>query len=125
MKKLLATKYWWIVLLALLVLVNYAASNFNFRADLTAEKRYTLSPSTKQLLKGLNEQVNITIFLDGEMPKDFKKLRNSTSELLQEFKDIGKNKIKYVFEKPGTGLNDSAKTYFLDSIASLGIKPYT
>lgn len=124
MKKLLATKYWWIVLLALLVLVNYAASNFNFRADLTAEKRYTLSPSTKQLLKGLNEQVNITVFLDGEMPKDFKKLKNSTSELLQEFKDIGKSKIKYVFEKPAAGLTDSAKTYFLDSLARLGIRGY-
>ena len=50
MKKLLATKYWWIVLLALLVLVNFAASFFNVRADLTAEKRFTLSAPTKKML---------------------------------------------------------------------------
>jgi len=125
MKKLLATRYWWIVLLALLVLVNVAASFFSVRADLTSEKRYTLSPSTKKLLKNIDGQVNITVFLDGDMPKDFKKLKNSTTQLLQEFKEIGKSNIKYVFEKPGAGLSDSAKSYFLDSIANLGIKPYT
>jgi ABC-2 type transport system permease protein len=124
MKKLLATKYWWIVLLALLVLVNYAASFFNLRADLTAEKRYTLSPSTKKMLKGINGQVGITVFLDGDLPKDFKKLKNTTQELLQEFKEIGRSNIKYVFEKPGAGLTDTAKTNFLDSLARLGIHGY-
>jgi len=125
MKKLLATKYGWIVLLALLVLLNYAASFLNLRADLTAEKRFTLSTPTKKMLKQLGGQVNITVFLEGDLPKDFKKLRNSTTELLQEFKEAGKSNIKFSFEKPGAGLNDSAKTKFLDSIATLGIHPYT
>ncbi|MEO5681212.1 MAG: gliding motility-associated ABC transporter substrate-binding protein GldG [Chitinophagaceae bacterium] len=125
MKKLLATKYWWIVLPALLVLVNWAASYFNVRADLTSEKRYTLSQPTKKMLRGIKDQVNITVFLEGDMPKDFKKLKNTTQELLQEFKEVGKSNIKYVFEKAGAGLNDSAKSYFQDSIARLGIKPYT
>jgi len=48
MKKILATKYWWIILLALLVLVNFAASYLTVRADLTAEKRFTLSQPTKK-----------------------------------------------------------------------------
>jgi ABC-2 type transport system permease protein len=125
MKKILATKYWWVLLLVMLLLINFAVSYLPFRADLTAEKRYTLSTPTKKMLKGMNGQVDITVFLDGDMPKDFKKLRNSTKELLQEFKEFGKSNIKYVFEKPGAGLSDSAKTYFLDSIARLGIKPYT
>lgn len=125
MKKILATKYWWVVLLAVLLLVNYAASFFTVRADLTAEKRYTLSQPAKKMLKGINGQVNITVFLEGDMPKDFKKLSNSTRELLQEFKEIGRSNIKYIFEKPGAGLSDSAKAPFLDSLARLGIKPYT
>jgi ABC-2 type transport system permease protein len=125
MKKLLATKYWWMVLLALLLLVNYAVSFFTWRADLTAEKRFTLSQPTKKMLVGLPGQVNVTVFLEGNMPKDFKKLQNSTRELLQEFKAIGRGNITYSFEKPGAGLSDSAKTPFLDSIARMGIKPYT
>ena len=125
MKKLLATKYWWIVLLALLVLVNYAASYITVRADLTEEKRFTLSQPTKKMLRSIDGQVNITVFLEGDLPKDFKKLRNSTTGLLQQFKEIGRGNIKYSYEKPGAGLSDSAKTYFLDSLARLGIRPYT
>jgi len=45
-------KYWWIAALAALVLVNIIASFVHMRADLTAEKRYTLSPSTRRMLDG-------------------------------------------------------------------------
>src|SRR5450432_653773 len=125
MKKLLASKYWWIGLLALLVLINYITSFFTLCADLTQEKRFTLSPATKKMLRSIDGQVTITVFLEGDLPKDFKKLKNSTTDLLEEFKGVAKSRIKYVYEKPGAGLNDSAKTYFLDSLATLGIWPYT
>ncbi len=125
MKKLLATKYWWLLLLIGLVLINFAASFIHARADLTAEKRYTLSAPTKKLLANLPDQVAITVFLDGDMPASFKKLRNSTQDLLNEFKEIGKTNIRFKFEKAGEGLPDSSKAYFLDSIARLGVKPYT
>jgi ABC-2 type transport system permease protein len=125
MKKILATKYWWVILFALLVFINFVASYFIVRADLTAEKRFTLSQPTKKMLKGIDEQVHITVFLEGDLPKDFKKLRNSTTALLEEFKEVGKSKITYIYEKAGAGLSDSAKTLFLDSLARLGIKPYT
>ena len=38
-------------ILAILIVVNIAANYFfhNMRLDLTAEKRYTLSPSTKKI----------------------------------------------------------------------------
>jgi len=125
MKKILAVKYWWIPLIVLLVLINVIASYFSARVDLTAEKRFTLSQPTKNLLKKIDGQVTVKIFLEGDLPKDFKKLRNTTQELLQQFKETGKTHLAYSFEKAGAGLNDSAKTYFLDSIARLGIKPYT
>jgi ABC-2 type transport system permease protein len=125
MKKLLASKYWWIGLLALLVLINYITSFFTLRADLTQEKRFTLSAATKKMLRSIDGQVTITVFLEGDLPKDFKKLKNSTTDLLEEFKGVAKSRIKYLYEKPGAGLNDSAKTYFLDSLATLGIRPYT
>jgi ABC-2 type transport system permease protein len=124
MKKMLAAKYWWIPLIGLLLLINVLASFFSARADLTAEKRFTLSQPTRKMLKNIDGQVNIKVFLEGDLPKDFKKLRNSTAELLQEFKDIGRQNIRYVFEKAGEGLVDSAKTGFLDSLARLGIHGY-
>src|ERR1700712_2253236 len=57
------------------------------------------------------------------MPAGFKKLANSASEMLQEFKEIGKSDIQYKFEKPGEGLNDTLKQVFLDSLNRLGLAP--
>lgn len=125
MKKILSSKYWWIALLFALVLINWVASKIHYRLDLTAEKRYTISAPTKKLLKNLQEPVNITVFLEGDMPAGFKKLANSTRELLQEFKEAGKTKFTFNFKKAGEGLADSTKMFFLDSLARLGIKPYT
>ncbi len=125
MKKLLSSKYSWIYLLIALIAVNFLAAQFHYRIDLTKEKRYTLSNSTKKLLKNLPAKVDITVFLQGDMPSGFKKLAGSTEELLQEFRELGKANIQYRFSKPGAGMEDTAKLYFLDSLARMGIKPYT
>ncbi len=123
MKNLFQTKYNWVFLIILLVLVNILASHWHGRTDLTAEKRYTLSKATYQLLKSLDEPVTITVLMDGDLPAGFKKLQNSTRDMLQEFKEIGGNNVQYFFRKPGENLDDSSKMYLLDSLHSLGINP--
>jgi len=123
MKNILSSKYWWVILLVLLVAVNYLASIMHFRIDLTAEKRYTLSAPTKKLLKNLKEPVSIHVFLAGDLPAGFRKLSKSTQELLDEFKEISGNRIQFTIEKPGEGLNDSAKAKVIDSLYAFGISP--
>jgi ABC-2 type transport system permease protein len=124
MKKLFSSKYWWIVLLLILVAVNYLASQFHYRLDLTEEKRYTLSEPTKKLLRNLDDQVNIQFFLDGEMPAPFKNLSNETKELLQEFRELGKGNIRLSFGRPGEELNDTARINYINYITdSLGLHP--
>lgn len=110
-------------MLLIIVAVNFIASSVHFRADLTAEKRYTLSKPTVNLLQKLNDKVDITVFLAGEMPAGFKNLANSTGELLSEFKEYGKSSIQYKFEKPGEGLDDSAKVAFQNSLHAMGLNP--
>lgn len=120
MKKSGSKKLSWLYWLIGLVAINLLASQFHFRADLTKENRYTLSPATKKLLSNLPDQVNVTVFLDGEMPAGFKKLSNSTRELLEEFKEYGKNNIQFQFAKPGT---DSVEAFTMDSLMKLGLRP--
>lgn len=120
MKKSALTKFGWVYWLIGLVAINLLASQLHFRADLTKEKRYTLSPATKKLLRELPDNVNITVFLDGEMPAGFKKLSNTTRELLEDFKDYAGNNIHYNFARPGT---DSAAAFTMDSLMSLGLRP--
>lgn len=117
------TKYWWCYLLVVLLVVNYLASLVHYRIDLTAEKRYTLSQPTKKLLGQLNDRVIIDIFLAGDLPADFRNLRNNAEELLQEFRESGNNAISYRFNRPGEGLDDTAKQNLLLYLDSLGIRP--
>jgi ABC-2 type transport system permease protein len=122
MKNILS-KYWVVTLLILLLVINYLASLVHFRIDLTEEKRYTLSAPTKKLLENLREPVSITVFLAGDLPAGFRKLSRSTEELLNEFKEISGNNISFKFEKPGEGLEDSAKVKLIDSLNMIGISP--
>jgi ABC-2 type transport system permease protein len=124
MKKLFNSKYWWISLIVLLVLVNMLAFLFHFRIDLTSEKRFTLSQPTRQLLQNLKSPVRITVFLEGDMPAGFRQLSNASAEMLQEFREISNNNVVFSFEKPGAGLDDTAKSVYLAFLAdSLDLKP--
>ena len=120
MKKLLLSKYSWIYLLIALIAVNFFAAQFHYRIDLTKEKRYTLSEPSKKLLRNLNDKVSVTVFLDGDMPAGFKKLRNSTLELLREFKEYGTGNLQFSFKRPGT---DSTLGFTMDSLMRMGLKP--
>jgi gliding-associated putative ABC transporter substrate-binding component GldG len=119
--KIWSSKLWWLFLLILVVAINFLASSFHARLDLTKEKRYTLSKATKQLLKNLNEPVMIDVFLKGDFPSGFKKLSLSTSELLKEFKENGKRNIIYNFYEPDEMI--SADRKYADTLVSMGAAP--
>ena len=52
-----------IAVLLVLVFANVISSYLFRRFDLTSEKRYTLSESTKEVLKGLDDQVVFRVYL--------------------------------------------------------------
>lgn len=122
MQKLLQHKYGLTALLALLVAAIYLSASIGFRADLTADKRYSLTQATKQLLSGIDTVIEIEVFLTGNLPADYKKLSVATKELLEEFTSLSGNLIRVKFEKPGEDLvNDTARILLYDSLASLGV----
>src|SRR5688572_15405753 len=99
-EKIFASKFWWLMLLVILFVINYLASVLHARFDLTKEKRYTLSEGTKELVGKLDDQVQIDVFLKGDFPSSFKKLANSTREFLDLLKDRNNSKIHYRFISP-------------------------
>jgi ABC-2 type transport system permease protein len=121
-KKIVGSKYWWLLLLLVLFGVNYLASVIHARFDLTKEKRYTLSNATKDLLKNADDQVQIDVFLKGEFPSGFRKLANSTEEFLRLLKDHNSSRIHYQFISPQDELPDSRTTYG-DTLVGLGAVP--
>ena len=98
--KILASRYGWILLLGAVIGVNWVASFLPFRIDLTKEKRYTLSKATERLVKELDDEVQIDVFLKGEFPAGFRKLANTTREFLGLLKDRNSSRIRYRFISP-------------------------
>ena len=89
--------------LVTIILLNILSDISFKRFDLTAEKRYSLSDSTKTILRNLNDNMLITVYLEddaGDLNMEFKRLRNATREILQEFKYYGKGNLQYRFVDP-------------------------
>ena len=122
--KILNQKLWWLWLTILFVTITYIISLAHYRLDLTNEKRYSLSNSTKTLLKNLDGKVEIEVFLTGDLSAGFKKLSIASEELLNEFKEYGTTSFQYRFTRPGAGLPDTLRYQIYDSLARLGIKPF-
>jgi gliding-associated putative ABC transporter substrate-binding component GldG len=111
------------IVIPLIAAINWLASRYHTAIDFTAEKRFTLSASTKKMLRNLEAPVEIDVLLAGDIRSEFKKLAGSTAELLQNFKNYGGNKIRFRFEIPGEGLTDSAKALVYDSLVNMGLRP--
>jgi gliding-associated putative ABC transporter substrate-binding component GldG len=86
-------------LLAILIGINFAGHFIFKRFDLTADKRYTLSETSLQIVNEIKEPVYIDVFLEGEFPGEFKKLQTETQQLLEEFKAQNSN-IIFQFANP-------------------------
>jgi gliding-associated putative ABC transporter substrate-binding component GldG len=113
-----------ILVVGVLVGINILAAYFHTRWDLTAEKRYTLTRGTKQLLRNLDSTVTIEIFLKGDYPASFRQLAQSSKELLEEFREYGGQRIQFSFQSPGQGMPDSARLAFQQSLVEKGIMPF-
>ncbi len=114
--KVLNNKLWWLWLALVFILIIYTASLTHFRIDLTKEKRFSLSRSTKNVLRNLDDEVQIDVFLTGDLSAGFKRLSVASEELLTEFKEYGRANIKYRYFRPGEGLPDSLRYHGYDSL---------
>jgi ABC-2 type transport system permease protein len=85
------------VALMAVVLITFLSGMKFFRVDLTAEKRYTLSRSSRQLLGELDGVVFIRVYLEGEMPAGFINFRNAIEDLLDECRAYAGEHLQYEF----------------------------
>ena len=111
-----------IVLLCSIVLAGLISSKYFFRIDLTAEKRYTLSPETKQVLHRLDAPLYVNIYLDGDLPVEFRKLRNSIREMLDDFKTYSRSRIVCRFIDPADAPNRQEQEDFYAALEEVGIR---
>lgn len=114
-----------LLLLCILISIN-VISSFRFaRIDLTSEKRYTLSDATKNLLKNLPDVIYVKIYLSGDFPPGFKRLQNSTRELLDEMRVYASDNLQYEFINPSGNPDSEQRNKLYRQLFEKGLQPTT
>lgn len=108
---------------AILLLLNFVCSFLFKRFDLTTEKRYTLSESTRKMLGKLDDVVYIKVYLQGDFNPNFTRLKNETKELLDEFRAYSNNNLEYELINPLENSNKEETDKIEKQLYDKGIMP--
>ena len=106
-----------------IVLLNYIGSFVFERFDLTSEKRYTLSETSQQLAEDLDDIIFIKVYLEGEFPAGFKRLRDETQEMLDEFRAYSNSNIQYEFINPSESPDKKVRDEIYKQLYKQGLRP--
>lgn len=70
--------------IVLLVLLAVLLQRVTIRWDMTGDQRYTLHPIAKQQIRGLQQPLTVTLYLDGNLNAGFRRLRDATLNTVGE-----------------------------------------
>lgn len=88
------------VVLIIIVLCNIVGNSLYMRFDLTQDKRYTLSQTSRNVLQNLNDSVRFSVYLHGELPVAYSKMKRDIGDMLNEVKRIGGSHVEVLFLDP-------------------------
>ena len=108
-------------LLVIIIVANILGNFYYLRIDLTEEKRYTLSETSKKLSKELKEKCYFHLYLDGDMSARFKNLRNEIRDVAYEFRELSGRKIEIEIIDPFEGKQLSEVSGILDDFNQRGV----
>ncbi|MDI5889151.1 gliding motility-associated ABC transporter substrate-binding protein GldG [Flavobacterium yafengii] len=109
-----------LIILAIVVLANVIGSSFFHRFDLTKDKRYTLSPTSLNIIKQVQNPLSIKVYMQGDLPAEFKRLQQETKQLLEEFQAYNNN---IVFEFVDPLENEDASMDNIKDLYRKGLTP--
>lgn len=89
-----------LAILGSLVLLNVIALRVFGRFDLTSDKRYTLSPASKQTMEQLDDAITVTAYFTQELPPPYSSNARYVRDLLAEYRSASKGKLSFEFIDP-------------------------
>jgi ABC-2 type transport system permease protein len=107
----------------LILLINQLSNKYRWLIDFTEDHRFTLHPATRAVLADLDRPVYLTIYLDGELPSNFKRFQNSIRQTLDQFALYGKSNFQFRFVDPSIAKSTSARNQFYRSLIEKGLQP--
>ena len=106
---------------AAVILFNIIGNSVFKRFDLTKDKRYTLSKTTKDIVDSVDTPLIIDVFLEGNLPSDFKLLQTETKQLIEEFQTINPLvKVNYIDPLA----DETNRENIVRELTKTGLEPY-
>lgn len=88
-----------VIILVIVLVLNALGNSFFHRLDLTKDKRYTLSLTSLSIIKQVENPLSIKVYMQGDLPPEFRRLQQETKQLLEEFQAYNSN-IVFEFVDP-------------------------
>ncbi len=110
-----------LVLIIALVVINVLGNRFYKRFDLTQDHRYTLSEAALQTLDSVDSPLYVNVFLEGEFPSEFRRLKAETQQLLEEFA-LHNDQLYINFINPIE--DDASRENNIQELAKIGLQPF-
>jgi len=108
--------------IALFILLSYLSSLLFHRFDLTEEKRHTLTETSVEMARNLDDVVYIKVFLKGDFPADYQRLSQAIKEKLDEFKAYAGEYIQYEFINPSEAEDQKSREDMYGELVKKGLK---
>ncbi|MFW0837547.1 MAG: GldG family protein [Candidatus Komeilibacteria bacterium] len=106
-----------IIVLAILVVINILGGWWYARWDMTQGKEFSISDTTKNILRDLDDVVAIKAYFTTDLPGRLLTLRQQVDDILAEYTNYGGHNIQVNFIDPGS------ETRLQQEVQSLGIPP--
>ncbi len=111
-----------LLVMVVITLINIISGYVFTRFDLTSEKRYSLAPATKKVVKHLDDVMFFKVYLSGDLPPAFQRLANETREMLDEFRAYSKF-VQYQFVDLSAIADEKDRNLAYRSLTEKGLQP--
>jgi ABC-2 type transport system permease protein len=107
---------------AVFLMFNISCFAWPLRYDFSAEKRYTISETSKKIAAHLEHTLKVNIYLTGELPPGFRQLSKASKDFWTDLKRSASVPIQVSFINPNEG-NVSEQQKRLQTLYEEGIEP--
>ncbi len=92
----------------------------HWQSDLTLDKRYTLSSTTRELIESIDQPIIVDVMLGGDLPPSYQRLRSELTVLLKQLSATNEF-IQYNFINPFEDIE--SKEQLIEDLYRFGLPP--
>jgi ABC-2 type transport system permease protein len=108
----------------ILLMVLGGASYRIFRIDLTQEKRYSLSSTTRQLLQNQDQPLGIEVYLSGNLPAAMKGFQEAIIEKIEDLNAYAPVRIVHQITDVYSISSNDERNKIIGELINAGIQPF-